>query len=332
MITIGDTKVYHWNEIQDSFKGADIFLGNGFSININSALNYKSLFEKFLTYLDKSEKAIFEKFNSTNFEGIQNLLTNAIDVNRLFGNEAREIENYLKLLKSGLLKAIKDLHPEFTKIDPQRLYQLSVELDWFENIFTTNYDIYLYHIILITLDRARRDNKVKKYQDFFRKDGTSLVFNTKLLPGFKTIYYLHGALFLHKQDGAIVKISRGSRTDELLELIRLQIHLGNVPILVSEGKAKLKEDTIAKSIYLSFCRAAFKTSRNRLVIYGFSFSDYDEHLINDLNDNKRKLAIGVHLSNLSEDQIQRKVKGIEKQLYNYRTTEVKYFDSRTLFR
>ena len=200
MITIGDTKVYHWNEIQDSFKGADIFLGNGFSININSALNYKSLFEKFLTYLDKSEKAIFEKFNSTNFEGIQNLLTNAIDVNRLFGNEAREIENYLKLLKSGLLKAIKDLHPEFTKIDPQRLYQLSVELDWFENIFTTNYDIYLYHIILITLDRARRDNKVKKYQDFFRKDGTSLVFNTKLLPGFKTIYYLHGALFLHKQD------------------------------------------------------------------------------------------------------------------------------------
>lgn len=141
----------------------------------------------------------------------------------------------------------------------------------------------------------------------------------------------HGALFFHKQDGIIVKISRGSKTEELLELIRLQIHLGNVPIFVSEGKAKLKEDTIAKSIYLSFCRAAFKASHNRLVIYGFSFSDYDEHLINDLNENKRKLAIGVHLSNLNEDQIQRKLKGIEKQLYNYKASEIKYFDSRTLF-
>jgi len=29
-----DIKIYHWSEIQDTFKGADIFLGNGFSINI----------------------------------------------------------------------------------------------------------------------------------------------------------------------------------------------------------------------------------------------------------------------------------------------------------
>ncbi|MBS1681593.1 MAG: hypothetical protein OJF59_001835 [Cytophagales bacterium] len=331
MITIGDIKVYHWSEIKHSFKGADIFLGNGFSININSALNYKSLFEKFLTYLDDSERGIFLKFNSTNFEGLQNLLSNALDVNQLFGYEAQLIGNSLRLLKSGLLKAIKDLHPEFTKIDPQTLFQSSIELDWFENVFTTNYDIFLYHIILITLDRGKRDSKVGRYQDFFRKKGTELVFNDKPLPGFKNIYYLHGALFFHKQDGIIVKISRGSKTEELLELIRLQIHLGNVPIFVSEGKAKLKEDTIAKSIYLSFCRAAFKASHNRLVIYGFSFSDYDEHLINDLNENKRKLAIGVHLSNLNEDQIQRKLKGIEKQLYNYKASEIKYFDSRTLF-
>lgn len=331
MITIGDNKVYHWNEIKDSFKGADIFLGNGFSININSSLNYKSLFDKFLTYLDLKDRAIFQKFNSTNFEGIQKRLSNALDVNQLFNYETAEIENALKFLKAGLLKAIKDLHPEFTKIDPQTLYQLSVELDWFENVFTTNYDIFLYHIILITLDRGRRDNKVKRYQDFFRRKGAELFFTDKPLRGLKNIYYLHGALFLHKQDGAILKISRGSKTEELLELIRLQIHLNNLPIFVSEGKAKLKEDTISKSTYLSFCRAAFQASHNRLVIFGFSFSDYDEHLINDLNENKRKLAIGLRISDLNEEQIQRKVKGIEKQLYNYRAGEIKYFDSRTLF-
>jgi hypothetical protein len=98
-----------------------------------------------------------------------------------------------------------------------------------------------------------------------------------------------------------------------LELIRSHIHLGNVPVFVSEGKAKLKEDTISKSIYMSFCRSAFKASRNFLVIYGFSFSDYDEHLINDLNENKRKLAIGLHLSTLNDEQILRKLNVIEVQ-------------------
>lgn len=331
MRTIGDIKIYHWNEIQDAFKAADIFLGNGFSININSALNYRSLFERFLTYLNSDEKAVFEKFNSTNFEGIQNRLANALDVNKIFSYDASRIENSLRLLKSGLLGAIKDLHPEYTKIDPRTLYQLSKGLDWFGDIFTTNYDIFLYHIILITLDRGRRDGKVMSYQDFFRKNGTDLTFTDKPLPGFKNIYYLHGALFLHKHDGQIVKIRRGSKTEELLELIRLQIHLGNVPVFVSEGKAKLKEDTISKSSYLSFCRSAFKTNRNRLVIYGFSFSDYDEHLIGDLNENKRKLAIGLHLSGLNDEQILRKTKGIEKQLYKYKLGEIKYFDSKTLF-
>lgn len=331
MRTIGDTKIYHWDELQDSFKGADIFLGNGFSININSALNYKSLFDKFLTYLNPGDKAVFEKFNSTNFEGIQNRLLNALDVNKLFSYETTGIEHSQMLLKSGLLKAIRDLHPAFTKIDPKTLFQLSVRLDWFEDIYTTNYDIFLYHIALSTLDRRKRDNKIKAYQDFFRNDNSDLIFSEKPLPFFKNIYYLHGALFLHKRDGRIIKVKRGSKTDELLELIRLRIHLGNLPIFVSEGKSKLKEDTISKSPYLTFCSSAFKASRNRLVIHGFSFSDYDEHLTNALNENKRKLAIGLHLASLNDEQAQRKIKGIEKQLYKYRSGEIRYFDSKTLF-
>src|SRR6266850_2688647 len=103
MRTIGETKIHHWNEIQDAFHGADIFLGNGFSININSALNYHSLFDRFLTYLSLEEKLIFKKFNSTNFEGIQNRLSNAVEVNAAFGNKSDQIETGLKQLKSGLL-------------------------------------------------------------------------------------------------------------------------------------------------------------------------------------------------------------------------------------
>src|SRR5260221_13230763 len=121
MRIIGETKIYHWNEIQDSFQGADILLGNGFSIKINESLNYRSLFDKFLTYLEPTEHANFKKFNSTHFEGIQCKLTDAIEVSAIFGRVSQELEMAVQQLKSGLLRVIKDLHPNFSTIDPQTI-------------------------------------------------------------------------------------------------------------------------------------------------------------------------------------------------------------------
>src|SRR5258706_14883442 len=129
MRTIGETKVYQWDEIKDSFKGADIFLGNGFSININSSLNYRSLFDKFLSFLSLCEQSLFKKFNSTNFEGIQNKLLDATEVNAIFGKDNTEIDTTLRQLKCGLLNAIKDLHPNYSSIDPQVIFNLSQRLD-----------------------------------------------------------------------------------------------------------------------------------------------------------------------------------------------------------
>ncbi|NOT77002.1 MAG: DUF4917 family protein [Cyclobacteriaceae bacterium] len=331
MRTIGDIKIYHWSEIQDSFLGADIFLGNGFSININTALNYRSLFDRFLTYLDAADQLIFKKFNMTNFEGIQGKLVDGSEVNKAFDLDTLKFESALKKLRLGLLGAIKDLHPAYSQIDPNTIFQLSQKLDWFEDIYTTNYDTFLYHIMLATLDRAKRNSVVKKYQDFFRAENGRLEFADKLLTGFKNIYYLHGALFLRKEDDRIIKIRRGARNEELLELIRLQVHIGYLPIFVSEGRAALKAETISKNQYLSFCRDAFKASSNGLVIYGFSFSKCDDHLITHLNGTKRKLAIGIYLKGLTETQIQRHIRGIHENLFKYRAREIKFFESSSLF-
>ncbi len=331
MRTIADIKIYHWSEIQDTFKGADIFLGNGFSININPALNYRSLFEKFLTYLRPEDQSIFKKFNSTNFEGIQNKLCDALEVNTIFGHKSEEIERTMQQLKTGLLSSVKDLHPNYSLVDPRTIFNLSQSLDWFEDIYTTNYDIFLYHVILTTMDRHRRDGTIKRFQDFFRVDGANLRFSELATDGFRNIYYLHGALFLYKEEEMTIKIRRASKTEELLDLIRLRIHLGNLPIFVSEGRASLKEETISRNKYLSFCRNAFRDSEERLVIYGFSFSDSDNHLISDLNWNRRKLAIGLHLSGLNDGKILQRVRHIEKKLYKYTSREIRYFDSKTLF-
>jgi len=54
-------------------------------------------------------------------------------------------------------------------------------------------------------------------------------------------------------------------------------------------------------------------------------------LISDLNWNKRKLAIGLHLSELNDGKILQRVRHIEKKLYKYTSREIKYFDSRHIF-
>jgi len=151
------------------------------------------------------------------------------------------------------------------------------------------------------------------------------------LPGFKNIYYLHGALFLYRECGQEFKIKRGNKTDELLDLVRLKIHIGNLPVFVSEGKAKSKEETISKSKYLSFCRSTFRSSRNNLVLHGFSFSDSDDHLVDDLNAGRRKIAIGLHINGMKDGEILKKVKEIEKKLFKYKLYNVRFFDSRSLF-
>jgi hypothetical protein len=331
MNVIGDIKIHHWDEIKDEFHGADIFLANGFSIGIHAALDYRSLFDNFLKYLEPHDQVNFRKFNSTNFEGMQGRLTDAIEVSKIFGLTHREIDVGVHKLKHGLLSAIQTLHPRFSTIDPQAIYSRSQKLDWFEDIYTTNYDIFLYHILLATLDRHRNDGNVKQYQDFFRKAGSDLQFEPRSIRSFKNIFYLHGALFLYNESGRITKIKRGSRADELIDLIRLKINQASFPTFITEGKASLKKETIARSKYLSFCQAAFRANRNRLVVHGFSFSDSDNHLINDLNQNPRKLAIGFYLPGLSGIKLSQKVRVIASKLYKYPSKNLIHFDSKTLF-
>lgn len=331
MRTIGDYKIHHWDELEGSFKEADIFLGNGFSININGALNYRSLFERFLNCLSPKDREIFKRFNSTNFEAIQNSLTDALYVNSVFNKPSEEIKEAVLTLKSGLMNSIKDLHPNYSTVDPLTIHTISQKLDHFEDIYTTNYDIFLYHILLTTLDRCRKNRLIPKRQDFFRKDEEDLAFNQQSLPGFRKIYYLHGALFLFNEGGKTIKIWRGSKTDELLDLIRLRIHLGQIPVFVSEGKSILKEETIFKNPYLSFCRDAFRKARRLLVIHGFSFSGSDDHLITDLNKNRRRLAIGLHMKNQNGVQTIRTLRHITEKLYKLPLREIKFYDSTSLF-
>jgi hypothetical protein len=331
MQIVASTKIYQWQEVRQDFRRADILLGNGFSININPTLAYHSLFEHFTARLESTHQAAFSKLNTTNFEVLQTRLLDAIGVNDTFGINSGALIDALGKLKTGLIDVIGNLHPPYSLVKQSLIFELSQKLDWFRDVYTTNYDTFLYHISLTTLDRHRKDNHVQPYQDFFTRSDDGLIFESKSFSSHKGIYYLHGALFLFKKSRLVTKLVRGTNRTELIDLIRDRIVAGSFPLFVSEGSSRLKTHTIENDSYLSFCRKAFCKSRNPLVIHGFSFSKSDGHLTNDLINNQRPLAIGLFLRNLTKMEIQRRLRHIEKQIYGFERKDFLFFESNSLF-
>jgi hypothetical protein len=163
-------EIHQWDEIKDKDNikedTLDLFLGNGFSINFSDKFHYNSIFDKFIEGLttpkDKIEK-LFNEFNITNFEELMKFLDNALKINETFSPCCKindYIEETINLLKEGLIKTIANIHPDYDKIK-DKIEKVSSEIKFFNNIYTTNYDIILYYIIL------EANNNRESYKDFF---------------------------------------------------------------------------------------------------------------------------------------------------------------------
>ncbi len=326
--------VLNWTSLAKDFEGADLLLGNGFSLNITGYFAYKSLFKEFLGNCKPRERGIFRSFGTNNFERIQEILIDAKRVNELFNiakNDSR-IDDAIELLKNGLIESIRNTHPKTSEIDRNQLQQLSVQLNNFGDIYTINYDLFLYHIILQMKNKSDRENRVAQYSDYFWGEydeqfkqfmGSDNVPRTY-------IYYLHGALFLFKIPPNTLKLRRGGKPKELVTMIGDVIKRGIMPLFVSEGGYKEKLKVIERSSYLSFCYENLEESENKLVIFGSSLSNQDAHISKAINynKNKRELAISIHIGNKSKNELAEIMKRLKAK---FRFHKIYFFDSETIF-
>lgn len=329
--------IYEWDSIADPFEDANLFLGNGFSISLCSRLSYKSLFEKFLQSLDKDLTEIFKSFGTTNFELIIQILNSAENVNKILGYPIDKIEPLRKDLREGLIKTIQANHPKHSEIYYPQLINLSKELEGFWDIFTTNYDVFLYKTILqsITDHRYLDRDADDPYQDFFYEEmtGTELAFvNDKLYPTSRSIYYLHGALFLYQTANRTTnyKLRRLENVKfEYIQLVRREIENDNFPIFVAEGDFRDKLRTINNNSYLNFCATQLQKSYKNIVFYGFSFGDSDRHIVDFLTKSKvKKIAVSIYKGNKPLDQLEKEASYFRNQ---FTTKSVAVFDSEGLF-
>ncbi|MBA3389013.1 MAG: DUF4917 family protein [Rubrobacter sp.] len=105
------------------------------------------------------------------------------------------------------------------------------------------------------------------------------------------------------------------------------------PLFVSEGTSQEKMRVISGSPYLSFAYRNLEESERRLVIYGWSMSSQDVHMLTALspqrrNRPKRTLAVSIYVDNKSKAKLQDEVSAVKARLSRH---SVILFDSSTLF-
>lgn len=327
-----------WADIKADFKGADLLLGNGFSMNLSPKFSYTKLFSAFLNTCPPVYKKVFQDFKTTNFELIMQKLLGASTVNQIFNWYNVRICDAIPRLKNGLIKAIKDVHPDVGRMSRevswQRLEDISKQLDEFNDVFTLNYDLLMYKILMITWERHNQDNAVTLYGDNFckkvSKGWQQFIDCQANLKNFKYVYYLHGALFLFKRQNVTCKICGGGRDANLMTTIRNEIHSNNLPIFVSEGSSEEKIEAISNSEYLRFALKKLQMANRRLVIFGASLDDPDAHIRDAVTNSvaREPVAYAIYVGNRPENELRKEIRNIQARIY---LRDVQFFDSSTIF-
>jgi hypothetical protein len=317
-----------------------LLLGNGFSMAYDKDIfSYNAL----STFIDKLEddllKKLFEVINTKNFEVVMQHLDNFIEIARVFSKE-KDLVNRLtsasETLKKSLIDAVKTLHPEHVFKVPKKNSEkcarfLESYLENRGNIFTTNYDLLLYWVLM--------RNKIDRHNDGFGKEFEGYDISTGdaefadlcwgKYRGKQAIFYLHGALHLFDTGVEIVK---ELYDDEhyLLTKIKERIEKKDYPIFVTAGNGHEKMTHVTHNKYLQHGFDAFSNIEGSLIVFGFGFGESDDHIIAAINkaakhgqkteDRLWSVYIGVN-SQASLDRMEKIAERFQ--------CKVKFYDART---
>jgi hypothetical protein len=259
---------------------AHLLLGNGFSISCDPVFHYASLYDRAVAGgLSTRAQRVFERLGTNNFEGAMRLLSDADWVARVYGllnGPASQILDDLRVIKHSLVDAIARSHLEHTgRVAEARKAAARQFFADYHNIFTTNYDLLVYWVIMSEPRRPR-------YLDGFGDDPDEpaspfVVFNFHIgdNPG---LYYLHGALHLFLTDGQLAKHCWIRSQQPLTDLIRAGLDEERYPIFVAEGRPEHKLEQIHSNSYLSYAFDKLTRIQGRLVVFGSALSPIDSHL------------------------------------------------------
>lgn len=276
----------------------NLLFGNGFSMAYDSEIfSYNALYN-FVENLDNELLSkLFEIVKTKNFELVMKHLDSFCQLLTVFEPESKILNKIVEAksnLKNSLIDAINALHPEhvfkLTKEDCDQCAQfLSPYLENDGHIFSTNYDILLYWVLMRCEVKNCIDGfgREREDDDDFDSEPQYSELRWGNNKSRQNIHYLHGALPLFDTGIDVVK-EEYTGDGYLLDNIRRRIEQGDYPIFITAGNGQEKLEHIKHNEYLSFCYNALENVSGSLVTFGFNFGEYDHHIIDAINKAARK--------------------------------------------
>jgi hypothetical protein len=290
-------KIINFDEALTATKGKprSVLIGNGFSIQ---HFSYGNLLEK--ARLDKAGplRGLFDTLNTVDFEAVIKALEDAAIVERVYNQEKRAalLVGEADKLREALVHAIRYVHPAH-RDDIQNVIPACVAfLSKFDRIFSLNYDLLLYWVIL---------EDTNKFKDGFGLGTENNGFRGPFEEGaYCNIYNLHGGLHLFRtpSDDVEKRLMGGSGViDAIAETITRDKRL---PLYVAEGTSIAKLRHIYAVPYLRHCYDNLRASAGNFFVYGHSVSDNDAHIYDGLfNSGIEHLYFCVHKPTANPEHI-----------------------------
>lgn len=274
-----------------------LLVGNGFSIACDPVFRYASLYEAAIDEgLSERAQAVFRKLGTTNFEAVMRLLSDAHWAALTYGVHERDVCEMLEdldVVKRTLVQAISKSHLGHSGlVSDQKKEAARRFLNQYHNVFTTNYDLLSYWVIMsepngpVFMDGFRSD-----YDD---PDAPYVVFIERLGQN-RGLFYLHGALHLYVVSGELRKRCWERTNERLTTLIQAGLEQQEYPLFVAEGAPEQKMEHIQRSGYLWYCYDKLARIASPLVVFGHSLGWSDGHIVQALARNTALPRVAIAL-------------------------------------
>ncbi|MGM0786024.1 MAG: DUF4917 family protein [Pseudomonadota bacterium] len=317
-----------------------LLLGNGFSMAYDPDIFSYNALHEFISQLDDDDlSTVLEVIETKNFEVIMQQLDNFSALIYAFGGSDKlqaKVDHASEKLKDSLLAAVESLHPEHVFTVPHEKSIacskfLKIFMDTGGSIFSTNYDLLLYWILLRNqivdhIDGFGRElenpDEVERGED---QEWSELIWGKHRDQ--QNVFYLHGALPFFDAGTVIVKEVYDGK-NYLLENIRQRMDSGSYPIFVTAGDGEEKLAHIMHNHYLSWCYDTFSEIDGSLVTFGFNFGPYDHHIIEAINRAARSghpKLLSIYIGVYTDDD-RRHIEQIQGRF----RCKVRMFDARTV--
>lgn len=304
---------------KNSKRKFSLMLGNGFSMAYDPAIfSYKAL-HGFVDKVDNDLlKALFTVVDTHDFERVMQQLDVLAAIGGVLGIDAPlklRIEESKDALKRSLIDAVRALHPEHVYKVPEEGCAsctgfLKLFLDTGGALFTTNYDLLMYWVLmrsgLRAVDGFGRDREgPDEYVEAEDLEYSELRWGRNASN--QNVFYVHGSLPLFDTGTEVIKEEYGD--GYLLEQITKRIIAGHYPVFVTAGDATQKLTTIRHNSYLQDAYESLASIGGSLVTFGFNFGSQDAHIVSAIQRAARQAREqrlwSIYIGVFSDDDAER---------------------------